>query len=599
MIVEALRREKVDTVFGYPGGAVIPIFDALYDARGIRVILVRHEQAAVHAADGYARATGRVGVCIATSGPGATNTVTGLATARFDSVPIVCITGQVSRAMIGNDAFQEADTLGITLPVTKHSYLAMKRGGLGVMVKQSFYIAASGRPGPVLIDVPKDVQLEMLDDEYPETISIRGYQPAGSAAPEDILRLAEAISNARKPLFFLGGGMVIADARRIFSEILGTTGIPVVTSLMGIGVVDSDHPLNLGMIGMHGSIEANKALTACDLLVGLGVRFDDRATGNTARFAPKAKIVHVDIDPSSIGRNMRADVPIVGDLRLVLEDLAPLLAPADLSAWLAEIGDFRRSARRFEAGCAGDGAAAGRGGGPGDIGDAPCAGGAAGASGGLPSPREIMAAVNESFPDAVISTEVGQHQMWAAQYLSFARPRRWLTSGGLGTMGYGFPAGIGALAGNPGGTVVVIAGDGSFQMNIQELATCVQEDLPLVVVILNNGYLGMVRQWQELFYGRRYSSVCLQSRPDCGKECSAPGERCPPRAPDFAGIARAYGADGYRAQTLSELRGALFAARAARRPAVIDCMIVREEDVWPIVPPGKGNDEMLYKGVSV
>ena len=585
MIVEALRREKVDTVFGYPGGAVIPIFDALYDARDIRVILVRHEQAAVHAADGYARATGRVGVCIATSGPGATNTVTGLATARFDSVPLVCVTGQVSRALIGNDAFQEADTIGITQPVTKHNYLVMKRSALGAMLKQSFHIAVSGRPGPVVIDVPKDIQLEALDDQYPDKVAIRGYKPASRAPREQVEALAAAISEARRPLFFVGGGMVISGSASVFAKILEATGIPFVTSLMGIGLVASSHPLNLGMIGMHGSIEANKALTACDLLVGLGTRFDDRATGNTARFAPRAKIAHVDIDPTSIGRNLRVDFPVEGDLRLVLGDLAPSLAAGDgRPDWIGEVEGYRRLARDFEARFA-----------DADSAERP------------PSPREVLSAVNELLPGALIATEVGQNQMWAAQYLAFDRPRRWLTSGGLGTMGYGFPAGMGAQVAFPADTVVVIAGDGSFQMNIQELATCVQENIPLIVVVMNNGYLGMVRQWQELFFERRYSSVCLQSRRGsdgkcdrgCGKDSAALDGCCPPYSPDFVAIARAYGALGYGASTLGEFRDALLAAKNARRPAVIDCRIGREENVWPIVAPGKGNDEMTYKGVLV
>jgi len=597
MIVEALHREKVDTVFGYPGGAVIPIFNALYDAPDIRLVLVRHEQAAVHAADGYARATGRVGVCIVTSGPGATNTITGLATARFDSVPLVCVTGQVSRAMIGADAFQEADTIGITQPVTKHNYLVMKRASLGTMLRQSFHIAASGRPGPVVIDVPKDLQLETLDDEYPETVEIRGYQPAGRAPLEQVEALAAAISEARRPLFFVGGGMVIADAAEAFDGILAATGIPVVSSLMGIGVVGSSHPLNLGMIGMHGSIEANKALTACDLLVGLGVRFDDRATGNTARFAPEAKIAHVDIDPTSIGRSLRVDIPIVGELGLVLEELAPLLRSRVAPEWIAAIEGFRGFARGFESRFEGA---------VGSLGDS---------AAGPPSPKGILSLVNELLPEAIVATEVGQNQMWAAQYLAFDRPRRWLTSGGLGTMGYGFPAGMGAQAAQaqgdahakgyalPGRRVVVIAGDGSFQMNIQELATCVQESLPLIVIVLNNGYLGMVRQWQELFFERRYSAVCLQSRRgcdrNCGRECAAPAAACPPYSPDFAAIARAYGALGYSAATLGEFRDAFTAAIGAGRPAVIDCAIGREENVWPIVAPGKGNDEMMYKGVPV
>ncbi len=572
LIVEALRREHVDTVFGYPGGAVIPIFNALYDAPDIRVILNRHEQAAVHGADGYARATGKVGVVIATSGPGATNTVTGLATARFDSIPIVCITGQVARALIGNDAFQEADTIGITQPVTKHNYLVMKRESLGSTLKQSFHLATTGRPGPVVIDVPKDVQMEQYDDEYPEAVSIRGYKPQSRPSAHLIQDFAKLFSTAKKPLFFLGGGMTIANAGEVFNSILRTTGIPVVTSLMGIGVVDSKHPLNLGMIGMHGTITANLAITACDLLVGLGVRFDDRATGEPSRFAPNATIVHVDIDPSSIGRNIHVDLPVVGDLKLVLEDLEPHLGPMDLSMWVEEIQTFIATGKEFSK---------------------------RRQDTGLPSPEDMLDAVNEIFPDAVITTEVGQNQMWAAQYLQFSKPRRWLTSGGLGTMGYGFPAALGAQAGKPDDTVVVIAGDGSFQMNIQELATCVQEHLPVIVVIMNNGYLGMVRQGQELFFEKRYSKTCLQERYGCAKGCTDPGGHCPPYAPDFAGIAIAYGAQGYRTDTLQQFEAALLAAKESRRPTVIDCLIGREENVWPIVAPGKGNDQMLYEGVTV
>lgn len=581
MIVEALLREKVEVVFGYPGGTVIPIFNALYDAPDIRVILTRHEQGAVHAADGYARATGKVGVCIATSGPGATNTVTGLATARFDSIPLVCITGQVSRAMLGNDAFQEADTVGITQPVTKHNYLVMKRENLSATLRQSFYLAASGRPGPVVVDVPKDLQNESLDDEYPETVNLRGYRPVTRASEEELRTLAEALNSAEHPLFFLGGGLVVGDAGAAFTKVFEKTGVPVVTSLMGLGIVDSRHPKALGMVGMHGSITANKAITACDLLVGLGVRFDDRATGDTARFAPDAKLAHVDIDPSSIGRNLRVDIPVVGDLRSVLSDLEPLLESRDLGLWLSEIDGFRAHAARFETAAA-----------------MPATARLVGEE-SLPTPRQVMAEVSKAFAGAVVSTEVGQHQMWAAQFLPFSRPRRWLTSGGLGTMGYGFPAAMGAQAADPENPVVVIAGDGSFQMNIQELATCVQEHLPVVVVILNNGYLGMVRQWQELFYKRRYSSTCLQAQRGCPQGCNTPGPHCPPYMPDFAGIARAYGALGYEVDTMESLASALAQARGSGRTVVIDCHIAREENVWPMVAPGMGNDQMIYEGVTV
>lgn len=580
MIVESLRREGVDTVFGYPGGAVIPIFDALYHSRDIRVVLARHEQAAVHAADGYARATGKAGVCVVTSGPGATNTVTGLATARLDSVPLVCITGQVSRPLIGNDVFQEADTVGITQPVTKHNYLVMSREELGTTLKRSFYIAESGRPGPVVVDIPKDVLLESFDDEYPDSVELRGYKPAGRASAESLAALADAIGAAEKPLFFIGGGVVMADASGALKKIIESTGIPVVTSLMGIGALDSAHPLNLGMLGMHGDIGANKALCACDLLVGLGVRFDDRAVGDATRFAPLAKIAHVDIDPTSIGRTMRADIQVVGDLRTVLDDLAERLGPQpDRAAWIAETAGYA------------------------EYGESVVEAAESRKPKELPTPMQVMKTINKVIPEALIVTEVGQNQMWAAQYLRIERPRRWLTSGGLGTMGYGFPAALGAQAAKPRDTVVVVAGDGSFQMNIQELATSVQEELPVIVVILNNGYLGMVRQWQELFFDKRYSAVCLDRHGGCPADCSAPKPGCSAHSPDFAAIAAAYSAVGYRASTPRELEEALTAALetrlVCRRPTVIDCKIGREENVWPIVAPGKGNDQMLYEGVLV
>jgi acetolactate synthase-1/2/3 large subunit len=578
MIVEALRQEGVDTVFGYPGGAVIPIFDALYDAKDIRVILTRHEQAAVHAADGYARVTGKVGVCIATSGPGATNTVTGLATARFDSVPLVCITGQVSRAMLGNDAFQEADTVGITQPVTKHNYLVTKRENLAEILRKSFFLAANGRPGPIVVDVPKDVQNEVYVDSYPKEVTIRGYKPVVSPKPEVVRALADALAQSKKPLFFIGGGMVIANAAEAFQKVLAATGVPVISSLMGIGVVDSRHPLNLGMLGMHGSVSANKALTACDLLIGLGVRFDDRATGEPSRFAPKAIKAHVDIDPSSIGRNIEIDLPIIGDLKTTLYELLPLLpATPDnqkIASWLSEIESYKNLEMKLAS-------------------ESPHNGNS------LPYPQEVLDMINQVFPDSVIATEVGQNQMWAAQYLAFSKPRRWLTSGGLGTMGYGFPAGLGAQAADPEKPVIVVAGDGSFQMNIQELATCVQQGLPVIVVILNNGYLGMVRQWQELFYKRRYSSTCLESRDGCNRDCDDATGKNLPYMPDFAGIAKAYGALGYRTETLSHFKEALSAVKNSCCPAIIDCAIAKEANVWPMVAPGKGNDQMLYNNASV
>lgn len=576
MILEALRNEHVDIVFGYPGGAVIPIFDVLYDAPDIRLVMTRHEQAAVHAADGYARSTGRVGVCIVTSGPGATNTITGLATAKLDSVPLVCITGQVSRSLIGNDAFQEVDTIGITQPVTKHNFMVSERTLLPRRLKEAFVIASSGRPGPVVIDIPKDIQIEKCNDTYPQTLKVRGCNPPSPGYKGKISQLAAALQNARKPLFFIGGGMAIADATDLFSQLLAQVQIPFVTSLMGIGVMNSDHPLNLGMLGMHGTIAANRALAACDLLVGLGVRFDDRAIGNPDHFAPHARIVQIDIDPTSIGKNIRVDLAIEGDLRAVLTELIPVATPAQFPEWLSQIDEFRNyqdsvQNRHMNLNENKD---------------------------ELPRPREVLGIIREVFPDAIIATEVGQNQMWAAQYIPFSRPREWLTSGGLGTMGYGLPAGLGAQAANPDKPVVVIAGDGSIQMNIQELATLVQENLPLIVVILDNGYLGMVRQWQELFSGGRYSSTCLYSNAGCGRKCG-PGVQCSQPRLDFAAIARAYGAEGFMVDTLPLFRAACLAARKLKKPTIIDCWIAREENVWPIVPPGKSNSEMVYEGEIV
>ncbi|MDH7483380.1 MAG: biosynthetic-type acetolactate synthase large subunit [Spirochaetales bacterium] len=579
MILEAFRQEHIDTLFGYPGGAVIPLFDAFHDARDMRLIMTRHEQAAVHAADGYARATGKPGVCVVTSGPGATNTITGLATAKMDSVPLVCLCGQVTRSLIGNDAFQEVDTLGITQPVTKHNFIVSDRKDLPRILKEAFYIASSGRPGPVVVDIPKDIQLERLDDSYPADVHIRGYRPEPEVSAASVHQLMEALRSARKPLFFIGGGMVIAGASELFARLIERLGVPFVTSLMGIGVLDSRHPLNLGMIGMHGAIAANKAVTECDLLVALGVRFADRSTGNTERFAPHARIAQVDIDPTSIGKNVRVDIPVLGNLRAVLERMLYEAAPLDIPAWLQMTGEFQAYEMRVQHQHSQTGAKEDT-----DV--------------RLPTPREVLEVVQEEFPDAAFATEVGQNQMWAAQYLRISRPRSWFTSGGLGTMGYGLPAAIGVHAAFPNRHTVVIAGDGSIQMNIQELATLVQENLPIIVVILDNGYLGMVRQWQELFTDGRYMSTCLSTSKGCGRTCR-PGTVCTQPRIDFAAIARAYGAEGFSVSNLAALREACQHARTSGKPAVIDCAIDREINVWPIVAPGSGLDQMLYQGVRI
>ena len=570
LIIESLKREGVDTIFGYPGGAVIPIFDVLFDEPSIRVILTRHEQAAVHAADGYARSTGRPGVCIVTSGPGATNTATGIATANFDSVPLVCIAGQVPRSMIGNDAFQEADTVGITRPITKHNYLVTEREELGPILKKSFYIARSGRPGPVVIDIPKDILTADGPSDNSEGVKIRGYNPNTRGHSLQIRKAADALLQAKKPLFFIGGGMHIAGAAAVFGEILRKTGIPVVSSLMGLGIVESASEDFLGMIGMHGTYAANTAVTNCDLLFAIGVRFDDRATGDLQKFAPRAMVIHVDIDPAAISRNVKVDIPIVGDALHVIDELKSMLMDSvpGIEEWKKQVCEWKR---RHPVGLT--------------------------TGGDRLNPRDIVDLINRLFPEAIVTSEVGQNQMWAALFYNFTRPRTWLTSGGLGTMGYGFPAAIGAQAGNPGTRVIDIAGDGSIQMNIQELATAVIEELPVIVAVLNNGYLGMVRQWQELFYERRYSSTCLVRHKSCPPQCTFPKDDCPKYTPDFVLLAEAFGAEGIRATTIEEAEAALRrAAEITDRPIVIDFLVEREANVWPMVPPGAGIGEMILEG---
>jgi acetolactate synthase-1/2/3 large subunit len=565
LLLETLKIEGVEVIFGFPGGVVIPVFDALFGERALRLVLARHEQGAVHAADGYARSSGKVGVCLVTSGPGATNTVTGLATANFDSVPLVVLTGQVSRSMIGNDSFQEADIVGISRSVTKHNYLVTERKDLGRIVREAFFIARSGRPGPVLVDMPKDVLTEMSSEPVPETVSIRGYNPVYRGHPLQIRKAAEALAGAKKPLFYVGGGVNISGGAEAFRKVVDVVDVPTVASLMGISVLPSDHPRFLGMLGMHGTFAANTAVQNCDLMFAVGTRFDDRATGDLSKFAPHAAVIHVDIDPASISRNVAVEIPIVGDACLVLEDLLPHLKRPAHDAWLTETTGWMRSHPLADV-----------------------------AHNERLSPTAVIRAIAAAFPDAIVTTEVGQNQMWTAQYYSFSRPRTFLTSGGLGTMGYGFPAAIGAQIGNPGRRVIDIAGDGSIQMNIQELATAVSEGLPVIVAILNNGYLGMVRQWQEVFYARRYSGVCLERTGRCPPECDSPRDGCPPYAPDFVKLAQAYGAEGIRVSAPQEIGPALERARQVTdRPVFIDFMIDREANVWPMVPAGAGIHEMM------
>jgi acetolactate synthase-1/2/3 large subunit len=554
IFIECLKREKVDTIFAYPGGVVLKIFDVLYEQKDIRYILPRHEQGAVHAADGYARSTGKVGVALVTSGPGATNTVTGLATAHMDSIPLVVFTGQVPTALIGNDAFQEADIVGITRPCTKYNYLVKDVKDLAQTVKEAFYIAASGRPGPVLVDLPRDVVTTKAEFHYPEKVKIRSYNPTVTGNKWQIKQAAEAIAAAKKPVAYIGGGVILSGAAEEIREFGEITKIPVTHTLMGIGGFPGTHPLSLGMLGMHGTYYANMAIHNSDLIVAIGARFDDRVTGKVEGFAPEAKIIHIDVDPTSIRKNVRVDIPVVGDVKHVMVDLNKELRAvkepweAIRKSWLKQIETWREErplSYEFDD--------------------------------EVIKPQYVVEKLYEvTGGDAIIVTDVGQHQMWTAQFYKFDKPRTLLTSGGLGTMGYGFPAAIGAKVAHPEKQVFSISGDGSIQMNIQELATAVENNIPVKVAILNNRYLGMVRQWQELFYQERYSSVDLGS------------------TPDFVKVAEAYGAVGLRATKPSEVVPVLKEAMKSKRPVFMDFVVARYEKVFPMVPAGASINEMIF-----
>jgi acetolactate synthase-1/2/3 large subunit len=545
ILLEVLKAEGVEVVFGIPGGVILPILDAFHDAGSPRFILCRHEQGAGHAADGFARATGKAGVCVATSGPGATNLVTALATANFDSVPVVAVTGQVKTHLIGNDAFQEADITGITRPITKHNYLVRDVKELGACLRAAFHIARTGRPGPVLVDIPVDVATAKTDAPIPDRAELPGYKPIYKGNRRQIKRAAEAINAAERPVLYAGGGVIISEASDLLRALAVKANIPVTTTLLGLGAFPEDHPLALKMLGMHGTAYANYAIQECDLLIAVGARFDDRITGDVKKFAPHARIIHIDIDPSSISKNIRVDIPVVGDARDILEGLMELVEPRDRGAWLGRIGDWKA---KHPLVYKGDGL----------------------------KPQYVIQQIGEvSNGQAIICTEVGQNQMWAAQWYTHRLPRHFISSGGLGTMGYGFPAAIGAQVGRPGALVVDIAGDGSIQMNIQELATAVYNKIPVKICILDNGYLGMVRQWQELFYNRRYSGSVLNGNPD------------------FVRLAEAYGARGIRVTRPEEVRPALETAFATPEVFILDFMIDREENVFPMVPAGEAIDRMI------
>ncbi len=557
-IVEILHREKVTTIFGIPGGVVIPLFDALYGDKKLNMIITKHEQGAIHAADGYARSSGEPGVCIVTSGPGATNIVTGLATAYMDSVPVVALTGQVPRAMIGNDAFQEADTTGITRPVTKHNFIVKDPAELPLILKQAFFIAKTGRPGPVVVDLPKDIITSEINFEYPEEINIPGYSVTLKGNIRQIKRLMQAIKEAKRPIIYAGGGIVTSEASEELKRFVKKTGIPVVLTLMGLGGFPGTEPEFLGMLGMHGTKAANYAVDECDLLIAIGARFDDRVTGKLSMFAPKAKFIHIDIDPASISKNVVIDLPVVGDAKHILREMLKYAEKIDIKDWIKEIKNWKKSH-------------------PLTYND----------NDEILHPQYIVEMIYKvTQGNAIITTEVGQNQMWAAQFFKYTKPRQLITSGGLGTMGYGLPAAIGAQLANPEATVIDIAGDGSIQMNIQELATLTQNSLPIKVAILNNGYLGMVRQWQEFFFDRRYSATCLRKDNRCPEVCCNPGPQCPPYVPDFVKLAEAYFAVGMRIQKKVDVENALQEAIKVDKPVIMDFIIHPEENVTPMVPAG-------------
>ena len=566
LFVKALQEEGIDTIFGYPGGTVTDLFDELYKTDSIDLVLPRHEQGLIHEAEGYAKSTGKVGVCLVTSGPGATNIVTGLADAHYDSIPLVCFTGQVPLGLIGNDAFQEVDIVGMTRSITKYGVTVRNREDLGKIIKMAFYIAQTGKPGPVLIDIPKDIQTASGSSVYPDHVDIRGYKPINSVHVGQLKRAYKLLKSAKKPLILAGGGVNIARANKQLQEFVEKENVPVVTTIMGKGAIPTTHPLYIGNCGMHGKYAANIAVTECDVLFSIGTRFNDRITGDLNEFAPHAKIVHIDVDTASISRNVVADVPVVSDAKTALEKLIEWAEPKKTEKWLEQIRQWDEE--NPLAMCRDRGL----------------------------SPQMIMEHINKEFPHSIYVTDVGQHQMWATQYLELDEESQLITSGGLGTMGFGFPAAIGAKIANRDKDVVLVTGDGGFQMNIQEMATAVTQGTNITICLLNNYYLGMVRQMQELFYGKRYSATCLRKRPGCPNDCKGPNEACPKYTPDFVKLAESYGAYGIRVENEADIDAAFAEAKKHKdAPTIIEFMIATDQLVLPMVKSGNPMSEMILK----
>ena len=562
LLVKALSEEQVDTIFGYPGACTIDISDELYKQDYTKVILPRQEVALVHEADAYARSTGKVGVCLVTSGPGATNLVTGLATAYYDSVPLVCFTGQVSRHLIGNDAFQEVDIVGITRSITKYGVTVRNREDLGRIIKEAFYIARTGRPGPVLIDLPKDVMGELGNAEYPKEVNIRGYKPNTHVHVGQLKRAIKMLSKAKKPLFLAGGGVNIAHANEEFTKLVDMTNVPVGTTVMGRGAIPTTHPLYIGNLGMHGAYACNMAVNECDLLFSIGTRFNDRITGKLHSFAPNAQIVHIDIDTAAISKNVQVDVPIVADAKEAVSKMLEYVSECETKKWLATIKEWKEEHPLM-------------------MKKKP-----------IMTPQDVIETINRIFDEAIIVTDVGQHQMFTAQFIEITEKKKLLMSGGLGTMGYGMPGAIGAKIGNPDVPVISISGDGGFQMNSQELATAVLEELPIISCIFNNNNLGMVRQWQKLFYGKRYSMTCLRSGAACRGKC---GEvECPTYTPDFMKLADSYGAKGIHITKKEDIEPAFREAmKSTKTPYILEFDIDPEDLVYPMVKPGGTLEDLI------